>query len=751
MDYNLQKAKMTNEVESQKKQFSNWLQSVQALEETKKALHDNSLLCLKNELLTWEKDVRASIPTFLECVVKDNINHKRKKWVCECTHPFCSIILNRLLSIQQNPGFSIVWNSKLCSEITKKGYTFKCSSNKPDISSIRNTESTTGLWPFLKELFEQFLGWPRSEEKDNEKADYENVFSGCKEEHIWSIANMFMQRGKAKLNIKNTGPDDTDASMFFRMMKNCKCFEIKDENHLYDDILLCRDKLHHSANNSITREEAESHMRTMVALLQKFKKVSGCTDAIAKIEKMREETVLCISVPDIHIREMARVVFKLKRSALETDLEVIKDKGWDDNDIADLLQETIYELENINDPEKPLTEFKSRSEYKQEMRAIQSENEELKKKLSTLVEKENKQLKFKTEGIPGSVDKEVKVKNPVKHFELMVKCIHNNLDNPRIVNSVVTLVNPALDEVVESESTVNPSFRNKAEEYLNEEGIESERLQQPPAWDVDRPTQEKTASHVWTIEGRKTFNIAAADDKFRCYVTGCCQLPSGEILLADNSNRRLKKIDNMYKVIGVCDLPDEPSDVCYIGNNEAIVSLKRKLQFVNVIEMKLTKSEEQVHECLGLCCHGDQLYVTGQDSVFLYSIEGIQKRVLFTARRNDFIILRVVVSDDGSKVYILNHTSLITLDSEGNRLSTFTNEELINAYGICVDSEGNVLLCGSDSVQILQISADGEHTLGTLSDKSAGIGSHRTIFFDRHRSVLLYAGMSYYLTILELK
>jgi hypothetical protein len=79
----------------------------------------------------------------------------------------------------------------------------------------------------------------------------------------------------------------------------------------------------------------------------------------------------------------------------------------------------------------------------------------------------------------------------------------------------------------------------------------------------------------------------------------------------------------MYIVISVCDLPDNPYDVCNVGDNVAVVALLgAKLQFVDTKHsMTLIRSIGTDHTCHGLTCHGDQMYVRDYYGfVYSYSI-----------------------------------------------------------------------------------------------------------------------------------
>jgi hypothetical protein len=146
---------------------------------------------------------------------------------------------------------------------------------------------------------------------------------------------------------------------------------------------------------------------------------------------------------------------------------------------------------------------------------------------------------------------------------------------------------------------------------------------------VNRP--RLLSSCLWPVKEIQAINIRTNADNRDCEIKGSCILPSGEILLTDYLNNKLKKLDNMYEVISVCDLPDKPYDVCYVGDNVAVVSLFKKLKFVDTEDsMTLIRSIDIDHECDALACHGDQIYVRGDsDFVYSYSTDGIRRQKIF--------------------------------------------------------------------------------------------------------------------------
>ncbi|XP_053385892.1 uncharacterized protein LOC123538583 isoform X2 [Mercenaria mercenaria] len=273
--------------------------------------------------------------------------------------------------------------------------------------------------------------------------------------------------------------------------------------------------------------------------------------------------------------------------------------------------------------------------------------------------------------------------------------------------------------------------------------------------DVAGPKTSLNNPQVWSVDSLQIFNtIRGEEEKLHCIILGCCYLPTGEILLADWRNRRLKKLNDFYETISVCDLPNRHRDVCYCGNNEAVVAMDdMNLQFVDVRgSMSLSRAVKTDHCCRGLACFGNQLYVIDVAFVFLYSIDGIKQRVLYTHRSGNQEFWHIAVSDDGSRIYITDyHTGLHTIDSSGNHLYTFTDQELRGATGVCIDGEGHVLVSGALSENVLQISSDGKQKLGIVANKFDNALHVRTLCFDRRNATLLVAGFEDSIAVVKLK
>ncbi|XP_053374538.1 uncharacterized protein LOC123532397 [Mercenaria mercenaria] len=240
-----------------------------------------------------------------------------------------------------------------------------------------------------------------------------------------------------------------------------------------------------------------------------------------------------------------------------------------------------------------------------------------------------------------------------------------------------------------------------------------------------------------------------------CSFIGCCVLPTGHILLADNYSEKLTKTDRNYRVLNTIDLPGRYTDVCYIDSNVAVVArVNLKLQFVDITEgLTLTKSVDTEHACNAVACHGNKLYVINVDTVHVYTTDGEYQNVLYTAEfDDDYSYFRyVAVSNDGRMIYISDYNNgLVTIDSSGNHLYTLADLPNKLMRGVCMDDQGYVyVLCyDREDCVIMQVSADGRQTLGTVLEFD---GNYNWIQFDKMNSALLVAGNSKKLRVLTLR
>ncbi|XP_060558532.1 uncharacterized protein LOC132718814 isoform X2 [Ruditapes philippinarum] len=283
-------------------------------------------------------------------------------------------------------------------------------------------------------------------------------------------------------------------------------------------------------------------------------------------------------------------------------------------------------------------------------------------------------------------------------------------------------------------------------------GLQSELPTETTDLSVKR--SRSMSSDVWLVEEKREINIKINGESKDCWIHGSCILPSGEILLADYNNKKLKKLDSMYNVKCVCDLPYKPNDVCYVGDNVAVVSLLgKKLQFVDTKHsMILIRYIDTDHSCIGLACHGDQMYVRDiNGSVYSYSTNGIKQQMIYSPRKYSSLYNNITVSNDGSKLYLPCKNEIVTIENNGKHLFTLNIEDIYVSCGVCVDDQGYVYVNGKNG-NFLQISEDGRIILQVITNLSYMADAYNpTLTFDRKNKVLISAGWSNKIEVLKLR
>ncbi|XP_045193774.2 uncharacterized protein LOC123549616 [Mercenaria mercenaria] len=132
-----------------------------------------------------------------------------------------------------------------------------------------------------------------------------------------------------------------------------------------------------------------------------------------------------------------------------------------------------------------------------------------------------------------------------------------------------------------------------------------------------RQTEERSLNkEPLKIKSKKEVNIKKKDDKDTCWIIGICQLPDGTIILADEKNRTIKRLDNDYKVKDHCDLGSGPLGICCSGELEVAVkvggSKDGKIQFVHYAVGKIAV-DNMAEE------GGCNVSVRGSDAEFEYA------------------------------------------------------------------------------------------------------------------------------------
>ncbi|KAH3721982.1 hypothetical protein DPMN_064931 [Dreissena polymorpha] len=127
-------------------------------------------------------------------------------------------------------------------------------------------------------------------------------------------------------------------------------------------------------------------------------------------------------------------------------------------------------------------------------------------------------------------------------------------------------------------------------------------------------------NHVLTVSQSNEFDLSILSD--------LCVIANNRIIVTDYLLKRVKLLDQNYKVINQLDMPHYVRDMCKISSNEVAVTLfegdRNLVQFICVNNGQLVKGKQLQfqHKCAGIAHHEGKLFVTSRTALYQYSLSG---------------------------------------------------------------------------------------------------------------------------------
>ncbi|XP_052788235.1 uncharacterized protein LOC128223034 [Mya arenaria] len=136
--------------------------------------------------------------------------------------------------------------------------------------------------------------------------------------------------------------------------------------------------------------------------------------------------------------------------------------------------------------------------------------------------------------------------------------------------------------------------------------------------------------HVYNAQSSGEYNVRIKEDQNICTISGICELPSGDYVISDSNNKRVKLLNRKYQVIAHCDLSTVPNDLCHTFGNEVAVAVddciaKHEVHFLIMSRGKLHAGRRFTtdHQCNCVSHHQGQLYISSNDALHQNTISGI--------------------------------------------------------------------------------------------------------------------------------
>ena len=230
-------------------------------------------------------------------------------------------------------------------------------------------------------------------------------------------------------------------------------------------------------------------------------------------------------------------------------------------------------------------------------------------------------------------------------------------------------------------------------------------------------------------------------------IAGMCRLATGEFLLSDSTNSKIKLLNNTFDIISTIDVPNT-TDVCCTGQREAAVGVDdgEDIHEILLVRVHAGKIEQKrtiklQHTCDGLARHGDHIYTTTGTGLYVFDMALGHDRQLYSDETGEITVYGCAVSPDGSCIYITNidHHQFITLNKDGTKLSTLTHPELKDSQCVHVSPRGHVFVSCTALGSVVQvgIKEDGTQTVTTIAGKNNELTAPFSLCFNSSSNTLV--------------
>ncbi|XP_052794971.1 E3 ubiquitin-protein ligase Midline-1-like [Mya arenaria] len=268
-------------------------------------------------------------------------------------------------------------------------------------------------------------------------------------------------------------------------------------------------------------------------------------------------------------------------------------------------------------------------------------------------------------------------------------------------------------------------------------------------------------NYAFTTKATHIHNLRIKDEK-PCSIKGICELQTGEIVLADCANNKMKVLSREFKIVTTLNLPQHTENMCIVGGNEVALAVddakkKHEVHFITIdkfedIEAKSISKFAVAHNCNAVSFHNDYVYVGSESSVYMYSKDGIiVKQVYHKLGWSQCTVNGIHTSNNGQKIYITDSSNnkVITVDNSGKILSTCEDPDLLFPVSLCVSEHGHLFVCAMGSNSVLQIDKEGRRKLRTLVSGEK-VSKPLVVYFSTRSQQLMVAGNTNDLLVADL-
>ena len=114
-----------------------------------------------------------------------------------------------------------------------------------------------------------------------------------------------------------------------------------------------------------------------------------------------------------------------------------------------------------------------------------------------------------------------------------------------------------------------------------------------------------------------TFDVRTDEDNKTCHITGITITPSGQRLVVDKNNRKVKLFSQDMRFLSSVSVPDNPWDITVVNDREAVVTVGYSLVFLEAAgrQLRIKHTIKLSFDCLGTTHSNGKLFVTDSEKL----------------------------------------------------------------------------------------------------------------------------------------
>lgn len=220
------------------------------------------------------------------------------------------------------------------------------------------------------------------------------------------------------------------------------------------------------------------------------------------------------------------------------------------------------------------------------------------------------------------------------------------------------------------------------------------------------------------------YSVSGESESFFCNITSTVLLPDGRIILADDSNSKLKMMNPRFKVIFEMQLDSNPLNLAKVSDTEIAVTLpgKREVVFIEVglERLSINRKIKTRLDCWGVDILENFVVVTtGRDghSVIVLDMKGKEMNsFLLTTHADENIRCPVsVFAHTKTRLLYITCTGgawskgcVICTDLNGKVEKVYSDPDIDTPRSAAMDRHGKLYICGLESSTVYQINEKGD-------------------------------------------